>query len=197
MKEIENYPLVLTPVEFNKPFKMFNSSDAEGYLNWFNKTKDKRLEILKRHTGNYFSFDYSKESLKGLLLFLKDTIKSRDLSITEINKIKENIIPDLKEVIDIPNTTLSVLSVSICYDVAIYFGMTVLSSKPKLAWSYKIDSINNINYAQPVLLNENKNSKLELNPRRVIENIALDIIENKPLPDNKLITVCEYWLKLL
>ena len=83
--------------------------------------------------------------------------------------------PLLVDVVTIPAVTFTDETVSICFDMGIYFGESLIFNVPSVKWMQKLGSTNYIDYAQPLIAN--KKSKVPINPRRIAESLAQRILD--------------------
>ena len=175
------YPLIKIPEFANKNFFDFTKEEAKEYFQWFLSIRNERLSILESHVKQSF-FDwkagYTRESLIDLYKWFQKQVAYRSMTESE-KKVVENQIsqtPLFTGIIPIPHSTFTNETVSICFDVAIYFGETLICNVPSLKWLQKLASTNYIDYAQPLI--GKKENKVPINPRRIAESIGQRILDN-------------------
>jgi hypothetical protein len=188
---LDGYKIVTIPTNFIKPFQDFNKEEAKAYLEWFLNKKEERKVILSETVKDYFILDYSINSLKGVYYFVKDNVNYKIRSVEEVNRVTEEI--KMKGVV-VPQKDLDEKTISICFDMGVYFGEVLIRNNNNLKWDYCISPKNNVNYGQPIVKG---NNKMELNPRRVFENIGYSLIDYKPISENRIIELYHIWLKSL
>jgi len=173
------YSLIELPQKFNKDMYSFDKLEAKEYYEWFNLIKNERLDVLKNHVQLEYpdwELEYSRTSLIDLYSWFSKNICLERISEKEISKIKEQInqTPLFNNVIDIPEYVYSAVTASVCFDVGIYLGETLIKNNKDVKWGQKINSKNYIDYVQPILIS--KNYKVPINPRRAAESLAYDIL---------------------
>jgi hypothetical protein len=176
------YPLVRIPSFANKDFFAFTKSEAKEYLQWFLSIKDERIKILEIEVQKQYAYwkaDYTKASLVELYEWFKQNVAYRPISDKEqeVIRIQLSSTPLLANVIPIPAQTFTDETVSICFDVGVYFGETIIFNATDVNWLQKVSSTNFIDYAQPLI--GKKNIKAPINPRRAAEGYARRILDKK------------------
>jgi hypothetical protein len=174
------YPLVIVSNSFNKPFVDFTNKEAKAYFEWFMNIKEERIGILEKNVQQYnkdWYANFSRLSFTNLFVWFKSNVKSKKTNETEAEEIRNQLLatPFLVNVIEISDTSFTKETVSICFDVAIYFGETLIRNISDLSWIYKVNSKRYVEYAQPIIINPFK--KIDVNPRRLIEVCAEKIID--------------------
>jgi hypothetical protein len=186
------YPLIRIPAFANKSFFDFTKSEAKDYLQWFLEIKTERIKTLESQVQQVYpewKLDYTKTSLKRLYEWFKGQIAYRPMNEEEkvAVKMQLSVTPLLAGVIPIPQTTFTEQTVTICFDVGLYFGESLIFNVPELKWMQKLTSSNFIDYAQPVIAK--KDRKVPINPRRAVEGIAMRILYR----DAKEITFADFF----
>ncbi len=193
------YPLIIIPSFLEKPFIDFSKKDAENYLNWFLEIKETRIDILRENIKAVYpnwTADFSLKSFENLNEWLKSIITFRNKTQEEqrLEQLQLSETPLLKDVIESSVYTLSEDTTSICFDVGLYFGESLKKINIGIEWTYKLDPPNYVHYAQPILTK--KKSKVDLNPRHIMEITAYKILEGNA-NDNEIIRLYEVWNTLL
>jgi hypothetical protein len=188
------YPLVKVPTFADKSFFDFTRPEAKEYLQWFLAIKPERLKILENRIQQAYpewKLDYTRASFYKFYEWFKGQIANRPINEEEKQKVKEqlNTTPLLAEVIQVPQSTFTDQTVTVCFDAGIYIGESLIFNLPELKWTQKINATNYIYYAQPVIAK--KGGKVPLNPRAATEGIARRILDN----DIKQITFVELFDK--
>lgn len=80
-------------------------------------------------------------------------------------------------VIRTPQLSFTDETVSICFDSAIYIVQILINHLPEVKWFQKLNSTNYIDYAQPLI--GYKETKSPINPRRVLESLAHQILDKE------------------
>lgn len=194
-----NKYLIEVPEKLNKKFKNFDKSDATEYLDWFITISPLRMKQLNTSVLKKFpnwKGDFTRKSLEILQDWFISNISFRKKTDEEITEIKSQLKGTLIEkVITIKDETLTTKSISVCFDVALYLANTLKESNPKLNWGFKLTPKNYIHYGQPVLFT--KKSKIDLNPRSIIEMKALKVLDETFTDNDTFIKLFDIWTKLL
>lgn len=174
------YPLIKIPDFANKDIYTFSKEEAKEYYKWFTTIKSERLQILETEVQKMYpewKLDYTRNSLITLYEWLGKKVMYRNMNDEEKEEIKKQIskTPLLVSVIVIPDTTFTDETVSICFDIGVYFGDSLIFNVPGTKWIQKINSTNYIDYAQPLIAT--KFSKVPFNPRRIAESMAGSILD--------------------
>jgi len=191
-----NYELVKIPASFKNDFFKMSKKEAKEYLDWFTAIVPSRMSILNDYLLDYcpvWESSYSRESLSLLSEVFPQMVSSTGMPNEKQSGKKMFIKGAFKKIEITPDKGLSNLTVSFCFDVAIYFG-ECLRLACNLPWELNVDSKKNINYGQPVL--KKTGSPVELNPRLIVENLAHKVLEGD-LPDKQLVLLYDNWKKLL
>lgn len=173
------YPLIKIPAFVNKDIYTFSKEEAKEYFKWFTSIKSERLRILESKVQEMYpewKLDFTRNSLINLYEWFGKKVIYRNINEEEKEEIKKQIskTPLLVGVIDIPETTFTDETVSICFDIGVYMGDALIFNVLGTKWVQKINSTNYIDYAQPIIAT--KVSKVPFNPRRVAESMARSIL---------------------
>jgi len=176
------YPLIKIPTFANKDIYTFSKEEAKEYYKWFTSIKRERSQILESEVQEIYpewKLDYTRNSLINLYEWFRKKVMYRNMNKEEKEELKEQIskTPLLVGVIEIPETTFTAETVSICFDIGVYFGDALIFNVLDAKWIQKINSTNYIDYAQPLIAT--KVSKVPFNPRRVIESMAGSILDKR------------------
>ena len=174
------YSLIKTPLFTTKEFFSLSKEEVKEYFKWFISIKNERLQILEKSVQEIYpewKLDYTKNSLVDLYLWFKTKVAYRKMTDWEKMEIKKQIsqTPLLTDVISLPELTLSDEAVSICFDVGVYLGDTLIHQNSEIKWVTKLNSAKYIYYGQPLIAKSM--SKVPLNPRAAIEGIANRILD--------------------
>ncbi len=176
------YTLVKIPPFANKDIYSFSKEEAKEYYKWFTNVKNERLQILESEVQRMYpkwKLDYTRNSLITLYEWFEKKVMYRNINDEEKEEIKNQIsqTPLFVGVIEVPKITFTEETVSICFDIGIYFGDVFVKNQTGIKWIQKINSTSYIDYAQPLI--STKFSKIPINTRRVAENMARSILEKK------------------
>lgn len=165
-----------------KPFEKMSAKEAKKHFKWYVLEVPNRINLLSvlfTATGGKGNLlDFSPMSLISLwqwfLTHIKTTVKTKE----EIDNELQNTPDWLKEEVRSNNKKLSLGSTTLAMDIAIYFAETIIKNcDMKVKWGYitKPKSLEYVN--SPVLVGFKYN--MELNPRAVVYNLTLDVIDGK------------------
>ena len=176
------YPLLRIPTFSNKSFFEFTKEEAKTYFQWFLSIRDERISILESHVNqsyNTWKANYTKESLIDLYQWFSKAISYRARTIHEKKEVENQILqtPEYINIIPIPESIFTEATVSICFDIGVYFGETLIYNISSVKWLQKLSSTNYIDYAQPLI--GKKESKVPINPRRIAESLAQRILDKE------------------
>lgn len=172
------YPLMTPPFNI-KPFEKMTKKEAQMHFNWYLSEVPKRIELISKAYletggGKLEDLDLSPQSLVNLWTWFLP-------KIVTVTKSKEEIADELKEVpewfkdivID-NNKKLSVGTLSLAMDIAIYFAEVFIRNFDKLYWGFvtKPKSLAYVN--SPVIIGFS--SGIELDPRNLVYNLTLRVI---------------------
>ena len=197
---LKKYDIVELPEQFlNKTFREFSKTEASEYLSWNNSIQDERISCLEssvRCTHPKWNADFSKESLVVLYDWFEKNVSFRSKTSEEynadLNKLEKT--PLLKNAIEVSDKTLDDRTVSICFDIGIYFARCIDCELGNTHWKYIEKPKSDIFYHQPVLTTDR--AKIDLNPRNIIEVCArktLEGLQNK----QTFVQLYDIWIKML
>lgn len=188
------YSLVKVPSFATKDIYSFSKQEAKEYFKWFVNIKNERLQILELSVKELYpewQLNYTKNSLAQLYEWFSKKVMYRNLYEDEKEEIEKQIskTPIFIGIINIPKETFTEETVSICFDIGIYLGETLIKNFSNIGWTQKLSSTNDINYAQPLI--GTKSKQRLINPRRLSESLARYILDN----DNRSVTFLDMYDK--
>lgn len=174
------YPLVKIPEFADKDIYSFSKEEAKEYFKWFLSIKNERMQILEKEIKQNFpnwKLDFTRHSLVDLYEWFVKKVMYRSMTDNETEAFRNQIAqtPQFIGVIDIPTKTYTEETVSICFDIGIYLGDTIIINVNGTKWMQKINSTNYIDYVHPLIAT--KVSKVPFNPRRITESMAGSILD--------------------
>ena len=190
------YPL-LDPPDL-KDFNDMTRTEAKKHLEWYLNQIPERLELL----SNAFEFtsgeakenlDYSVESLRILWEWFIPQVITEPKTTAELEK-EAKFLPGRKS----RNLErLSIGTLAIAMDIAIYLAEVFIKTCKNVNWGLaKSRSKNYINYNRPVLLGFMAGKyEDELNPCRILNNIAIKVAFDGDKSPDALIKVYNSWEK--
>lgn len=160
---LTNYSLINLP--FHKSGSELTATEAQEYFDWFVSVIPERIGVLNglvQENEPLISkgLDVTNpDSLIPLGNWLKENVSAVKRTENELQTLKKNVVGPLRHISDqvIQDWELSPESLSLAYDVGMYFGEVLIAEQPeKLKWRLRnnaeIDSIDN-DYNQPVVQN--------------------------------------------
>lgn len=173
------YQSIGEPFEF-KSFETLDKKQAEEYFQWYLKQIEGRIEQLERYikfTNNDLVFDYSIESLIPLWKWYEAQIVMYQLTQEEFQE-KLRGQPDwIKDYID--DKEISMQTLKIGMDIAIYFAKVFIKHNPSIRWGYFTKPKNMMYVNRPVLLGFVKGKVLDSRNIVVVATLKSDE-ERKP-----------------
>jgi len=174
------YPLIKIPAFASKDFFSFSKEEAKEYFKWVLQIKNERIKILEQYVHKAYpewKLDFTRESFEQLYKWFSNQVAYRDMNEDEKEAVKKQIsmTPLLVDVIPIPELTFTDETVSICFDIGLYLGDSLICQNKEIKWTTKLNSTNYIYYGQPLIAKAK--SKVPLNPRASMEGIARRILD--------------------
>jgi len=166
---------------FNPPFELefdkMRPSEARAYFQWFKDQIPIRIGELQRvfkSSHPSVDLDYSIESLKKLGEWFDSQVSVRPLSTSELAEQRANAPTWLHPYL--PTSTYTVETISLCFDIGMYFAEVLRSRNPNLYWDYVRSPKRSADLHQPVL-KPFRNG--HLNPFRIMVVIAGKVHQGK------------------
>lgn len=192
-----DYHLMEPPIL--RPFQEMSKKEAKEHFDWYINQIPARIDLLK----NVYSFtggsdqqtlDFTPNSLKPLWKWFIKYISIIPKSQEEIEKEKNNLSEHLKcKIVQNPNK-LSLGTVAMAMDIAIYFCEVLARNNQNVKWGILAKTKNHADFNQPVLFGFLNN--VTLNPRTVVYNLANKASKGDTNPES-LFEVYKVWLKYL
>jgi hypothetical protein len=173
---IVKYPEIKVPAHINQINNNMSIEDTYNYFEWFINIKENRLYILYEQVFMKNNIEFSLYKLQALYYFFKNNIIARKRSIDEIEKERLKLPEAIRTIHKIPEYEFIEPTVSLIFDISIYFGELLRSEVSEIEWTI-VDDKSMYSYGYPVLVKKNINSCLS--PRWLIETCAIQIYENR------------------
>ncbi len=200
---MRGYKTIQLPLE--KDVHETTEKEAEEFFKWFMNVIPERLKILKevlKETGyEPKRLDFSPKSLDYLGEWLTRHVTTRSLTQEEVKSFKTKYsgyikkggleIP-LSKIVQVPKWVFTDETLSFCWDVGIYFSKVLEKNVKGLKWNFVKKPKNDAYYHYPVLLGFDKNNKVGLSPKDVIEVFVTKSIKKNGNPE-KLTRLFEIW----
>jgi hypothetical protein len=171
-----NYNLMEPPFSY-KPFVEMNKKEAQEYFNWFINEIPNRVILLRKayeiNNVDIGSLDYTPLSLINLWKWFIPKIKTVNLTKNELKEYLDKIPEWARGTMD--NKKLSVETLAIAIDIAIYFAETVRKNKSNIQWGLitKPKSFYSVN--KPILIGFNFG--LDLDAMLLLNNISWEVVK--------------------
>jgi hypothetical protein len=175
------YPLMTPPFEV-KPFEKMTKKEAQLHFDWYLSEVPERVELIKKayletSGGKLEDLDLSPQSLVKLWSWFIPRIVT-------VTKSDEEIADELKKVPEWFNDKvienkrkLSVGSLSLAMDIAIYFAEVFIHNFDKLYWGFVTKPKSLVYVNSPVVMGFS--TGIELDPRNLVYNLTLKEINGK------------------
>lgn len=180
-----------------KEFDEMTKKEAEKHLDWFNSQIAERLEQLKKvfeqSSRDVNLYNYSPESLKNLWEWFIPLVSTERKSSVEIAEELKKYPEWLRA--NIEDSRLSILTLSIAIDIGIYLAEVFIRNKSGIKWGISPTRTKSyVNYNRPVLLGFKAGKyDTELNPSRVLNNLALKVAFDGDKNPDLLFNTYNYW----
>lgn len=165
-------------------------------LHWLKENSDKRVgklqSLINETSTNELRLDFSSKSLILLGEWLYDILETRLISEEEIAEIEERMPEWVKAGMERRTKRLTEKSISISFDTAIYFGLTLLRNHPELKCSVHKGGKLDIDHNQPVIVGFKYSP---FNPYQIIATGAVLSIQEGD--KNRLFELYNIWIEML
>lgn len=177
---------LMDPPFGSKPFREMSKKEAKIHFDWYVSEIPNRIQMLK----DAFEFDGGNPRLldltpKSLILLWQWFIPQ----VSTVSKTQEELeaemrkVPDwLKEEVARNTQKLSIGTLAIAMDIAIYFAEVFVNHYENVNWGLLLKPKNHAEYHQPVLFGFGK--KEEMNPRGVIYTLTLRAVRGETESDS-------------
>lgn len=145
------YPLVAPPVA--QPLRELPRKELLAYANWFLESIPARVDALQqvvRATPGHDTWraDSSVESLAPLGLWFETQVEVRPRSPEELAEIRAG----LRFPVDVSENTLTYRTLSLAFDIGMYFGLVILKNVPGTSWKQEFrGKKSNVDYGHVVI----------------------------------------------
>lgn len=147
------YEAMVLPFKFNN-FDELSKKQTENFFQWYIRQIGHRMDVLRNYItseGNDMPFDYTPESLISLWEWYEQKIVIEKKTEDELKEEYARY-PDWMHN-EISKTKVSMKTLDIGMDVAIYFAEVIRKQKPeKIYWGYFTKPKKKMYVNQPVLL---------------------------------------------
>jgi hypothetical protein len=189
-----HYEILKLP--FQKTVSELNASETKEYFQWFFTQIPIRLEILSRaiqaeNAKNQLIMDYTQESLTPLSYWLGNHLHTLKKGPLEIQKEIENLPPRFRARSDfvVVDWKWSAETVSLCYDIGIYFAKIFQSQYENVKWTYLTKPRDWVYVNKPVL----EGFKVHMSPYDLIMTCAVKMRKGKEGALNEMKRIFDFW----
>ena len=174
------------------PLDFRNMSDKEAceYFEWFIQEIPKRLKELER--VSYVSLDFSENSISLLGSWFGKFVETRPRTYEELEIEYQKSPSWLHQYIG--RTILTEETLSLCIDIAIYFGEVLRRRHPRLRWDFVKKPKRDAHLHQPVIVPFPHN--MHLNPVPFLVNVAGGVFQGEE-PATELRRLLAVWEEML
>lgn len=200
---IKNYKLIQIPLK--KYIYDTTEKEAKEFFEWFLKIIPERLEILRsalKITGyEPTELDFSPESLDYIAQWFKNHITTRPLTKGERDAFKEKYSGTIKKgkyeiplsrIVETPKRLFTEETLSLCWDIGIYFAETIRNNVKGLKWDFVKKPRNDAYYHLPVLIGFGPKKDNYFSPKDIMGTIASRILRRVDA-SNELRETYEHW----
>ena len=162
------YPIMEPPFEF-VPFEEMKKKQVEQHFNWYMTQIEGRIKQLNDFINlekKDVVLDKTPESLIDLWEWFQEHIEYEDKTEEEINESCEGQPEWFQEILRQSTKKMTLLTMALAEDIAIYFSETMIHNHPQVHWGYrmkpkKLDGVN-----IPILLGFE--GDISSNPRNMV-----------------------------
>lgn len=137
------------------PFEEMTKKQVELYFNWFMEAKEQRIRQLEtyiRQEKPDICLNKTPKSLIPLWEWFQNHVEWEDKTEEDFKKIMVGRPEWMRQHILENKKKMSVLTLTLAYDISVYFGETLITNHHDIYWGYrmkpkKLDGIN-----RPILL---------------------------------------------
>ncbi len=188
-----SYELLEIPWILESPYSEMSKPGALEFFEWLNQNIGYRLgqlTLLIDPSGENITLDFSPESLLPLGYLLKDLLQIRKKTDEEMKTLVECVPKWLEESVKSQDEELTEKSLSIVFDLAIYFSRVLMRTDDRIKWKMHTKASKlDINRNQLILTGI---TKLNCNPIRSMKLACFQIATNEKEPNRlrELYDVC-------
>jgi len=175
---------ILIP-ENTKPFEEFSKTETEEYFSWYINKIPERAQYLSLFSS--ILLDHSVESLVGIWSWFIKIAKKEKTPAIKITELKMQLKGQPKEFIDSiiqeNKEQLSLETMYIARDIAMYFGEVAVKNNKALYWGYHTDIKKDSFANRPLVMGYEDRSftppyKFYIDPDFTVQSFANGILSN-------------------
>jgi hypothetical protein len=167
-----------TPVDppISRSFRECSREELRAYARWFRESLPERERVLEKAVRSTPGFegweaDATPESLDGLGRWLETRVETRERTREELAQAFAR-----SGGFDHAERELTARTLSIVWDVAMYFARVILRSLPGTRWDLILRAKRHVDYGQPVLAGF---GKVPLNPVQLIMTNVYSVMHGR------------------
>ncbi len=188
-----NYEVIITPFPITD-FRSLSRQEINTYFKWYcaqTETAISRLARAVRSTSGFEGWepDLRRASLIELGRWVEQNIQVRPRSQAEIDAVKASV----PYAVEVREFELVDSTVSLMFDVGIYFAEVLRTQITGLKWTVMTRSLRFVDYGQPLLAGH---GKVQLNPMRVMVTFAYSLGDHTET-GAALLEIYDVWAKNL
>lgn len=178
-------------------FDVFSKREAELYFKWYTEHIDERIQYLQSYIdleNPAIRLNFSVDSLVPVWEWYEKKIIVEHYTKRELKREAKKYPDWLRDEILSDDTKISVNTLAICDDLAIYFAEVIRKNNPDIIyWGYYTKPKNRMSVNEPVLLGFEKG--IEMNPRRILYHCTLSSVEEPE--KNMLFDLYHTWMRYI
>jgi len=179
-----------------KSFEKMTKKEAQIHFDWYVSEVPKRVELitkayLETGGGKLDDLDLSPQSLVYLWTWFIPRVVTITKSDEEIENELDKAPEWFKEKVLENKKKLTVGSLSLAMDIAIYFAEVFIHNFDKLYWGFVTKPKSLIYVNSPVIMGFS--TGIELDPRNIVYNLTLKIINDKSDKEEDLFNIFKVW----
>ncbi|MFT8323422.1 MAG: hypothetical protein ABF649_21405 [Bacillus sp. (in: firmicutes)] len=172
--------ILMTPPFEVKPFEKMKKKEAQMHFDWFLSEIPKRIELISKAYletggGKLEDLDLTPQSLVNLWTWFIPRIEIVTKTDEEIAEELKEAPEWLTEIAMENNKKLSVGTLCLAMDIAIYFAEVFVKHFNKLDWGYVTKPKKMLYVNRPVIIGFS--SGIELDPRNIVYNLTFRVVE--------------------
>ncbi len=191
---LKGYNLFAPPMPFC--YYELTRKQAKDYFDWFLAHIPSRLEQLRTALdwtgGKAIPLDYTLTSLAGLGEWFQRQVEIRARTHAEQEEEQSRMPAWFHEYIT--EWTLTDQTISLCYDIGIYFGEMMRHRHPEVHWDMLYKPKNHADVNQPIIVPFP--DQVPLNPLQIAVVIAYKVVDDKKA-EVELPKTFQVWERLL
>mgnify|MGYP005847404747 CR=1 FL=1 len=168
----------------------FTNKDS---LQWFLNIKESRLEYLFKYVFDTNKIEFTQKHIQSLFYFLKENLYIKDKTEKEIQENIKLVPEHLKKIHKIEKYFIVEPSISIIFDIAVFFGEYLIKEVENTYWHF-LDIEDRVGANRPIIMK--KDSNIECNPLWLLRILSKQLIE-KDVNEDRMLNLFTMWKNAL